>query len=72
MEERLQKILSSYGIGSRRAMEALLKSGRVTVNGVVAALGEKADRERDVIAVDGVPVQGAPKRTYLMLHKPRG
>lgn len=72
MEERLQKLLSACGVGSRRAMEDWITAGRVTVNGTVAQLGDKADPERDTICVDGVPLRLKEKRIYLMLHKPRG
>lgn len=72
MEERLQKILSAAGICSRRASEAYLTAGRVTVNGEAAQLGQRADPETDVICVDGVPVKTAPKPIYVMLNKPRG
>lgn len=72
MEERLQKLLSACGVGSRRAMEEWIVAGRVTVNGEVARLGDKADLDRDQIAVDGVPLRPEGDRTYLMLHKPRG
>lgn len=72
MEERLQKLLSACGIGSRRTMEEWITAGRVTVNGQTAHLGDKADMDRDQVAVDGVPVRPEGERTYLMLHKPRG
>ena len=72
MEERLQKILSAAGVCSRRAAEPLLEEGRVTVNGRVALLGEKADPERDDIRVDGVSIRTKEIKTYLMLHKPVG
>lgn len=72
MEERLQKLLSACGVGSRRAMEEWIVAGRVTVNGEVAHLGDKADLDRDQIAVDGVLLRPEGDRTYLMLHKPRG
>ena len=72
MEERLQKLLSARGVGSRRAMEEWITDGRVTVNGQVARLGDKADPERDEICVDGVPLRPEGERVYLMLHKPRG
>lgn len=72
--ERLQKVLSRAGVASRRAAEALIAAGRVTVNGtVVTRLGTQVDPERDAIKVDGTRVRGldhAPQ--YLMLHKPRG
>ena len=72
MEERLQKILSAAGVCSRRKAEELLAAGRVTVNGVTASLGDKADTERDRVQVDGEDVLAAGTRTYIMLHKPRG
>ena len=56
MEERLQKILSHAGYGSRRASEELISQGRVTVNGQPATLGMKADPQKDHINVDGKPV----------------
>ena len=70
--ERLQKILSAAGVCSRRQAEEYLRAGRVTVNGVPAALGDRADPERDRVALDGRPVAAAAERVYLMLHKPRG
>ena len=72
MEERLQKLLSAAGFCSRRKAEEYLQAGRVTVNGITAALGDKADPERDVVAVDGQAVGRPAAHTYIMLHKPRG
>ena len=72
MEERLQKLLSAAGVCSRRASESYINGGRVTINGVPAQLGQKADPERDDIRVDGVPLNERPVLTYLMLNKPRG
>lgn len=72
MEERLQKLLSAAGICSRRAAEAYITAGRVTVNGHPAALGERADLDRDEILVDGRPLSPRPEKVYLMLNKPRG
>ena len=72
MDQRLQKILSAGGVCSRRKAEEYLREGRVTVNGVPAALGDKADPEMDTIALDGVPVGRTETRTLLMLYKPRG
>ena len=63
MEERLQKLLSAAGVCSRRAAEDYIEAGRVTVNGRVAVLGDKADLSRDTVALDGVelgPVAGLP------------
>ena len=72
MEERLQKILSRAGFGSRRACEELIRQGRVAVDGQPAQLGQKADPDRDPITVDGQPIQVKKTRTYVALHKPRG
>ena len=73
MPIRLQKILSTAGVASRRAAEALITGGRVTVNGVtVTKLGSQADPGRDDIRVDGRRVKAAATRRYLLLNKPRG
>ncbi|MCD8051118.1 MAG: rRNA pseudouridine synthase [Clostridiales bacterium] len=70
--ERLQKILSARGVLSRRAAERYIQAGRVTVNGVPATLGQQADPERDVIAVDGAELPRQTELVYLLLNKPRG
>lgn len=72
MEERLQKLLSSAGVCSRRASEQYILAGRVTINGRPAVLGQRADPERDDIRVDGTPLNPTPRPVYLMLNKPRG
>ena len=72
MMERLQKILASRGLCSRRQGEEWITSGRVTVNGAVARLGQAADPATDRIEVDGKPLPEAGRRVYLMLNKPRG
>ncbi len=72
MKQRLQKIISSAGLASRRKAEQLLSSGSVTVNGVPASLGESADPDIDVICVNGQPLLRGEKKTYIMLNKPRG
>ena len=72
LAERLQKLIAAAGLCSRRTAETWLTAGRVTVNGVPAALGDKADAEKDAIAVDGKPLPKAESFRYLMLHKPRG
>ena len=72
MRERLQKLIARAGVCSRRSAESLLTAGRVTVNGVAAQLGDKADAETDVIAIDGTAVTFAEPSVYLMLNKPRG
>ncbi len=71
--ERLQKVLASAGIASRRDCEALIAAGRVTVNGrVVVVPGTRVDLEHDEVRVDGQPIRMPAKRTYIMLHKPAG
>ena len=74
MEERLQKILSQWGIASRREAEAMILAGRVRCNGTMVGLGQKADPEADSIEVDGKLVQPAhrPTLVYLLLNKPVG
>jgi 23S rRNA pseudouridine2605 synthase len=73
VDERLQKILSRAGVASRRAAEAAIVQGRVTVNGeTVTELGTRADAARDDIRVDGVRVQAPAAPVYLLLHKPKG
>jgi 23S rRNA pseudouridine2605 synthase len=70
--ERLQKVLAAAGVASRRASEALIAEGRVTVDGKVARLGVQVDPERAIVAVDGRIVGGASTQAYLLLHKPAG
>ncbi|MEA5038530.1 MAG: pseudouridine synthase [Clostridiaceae bacterium] len=72
MRERLQKILSSAGVCSRRASEELLREGRVKVNGLSALLGDSADPDTDEITLDDRPVTQKREHIYLMLNKPRG
>jgi 23S rRNA pseudouridine2605 synthase len=47
MSERIQKILSQWGVASRRHAEELILQGRVRLNGTVVKLGDKADPSRD-------------------------
>ncbi|MGI0485299.1 pseudouridine synthase [Pantanalinema rosaneae CENA516] len=74
MTERLQKVLSQWGVASRRRVEELVKQGRVQVNGTIAQLGQKVQPEQDRITVDGVVVNPVcpPKLLYLLLNKPIG
>ena len=72
MEERIQKIMASRGVASRRASEELILQGRVTCNGQVCGLGDRANPEKDTILVDGRPLPSTPDAIYILLHKPRG
>ena len=65
-------MLAQAGIGSRRACETLIAAGRVTVNGVVAGLGQRVDATEDRVAVDGVPVSVRPGLVHYLLNKPAG
>ena len=70
--ERLQRVLASSGIASRRKAEDLIRSGRVSVNGkVVTELGTKVDPLRAKIHVDGKPIKRQPFR-YIVMNKPSG
>ena len=50
MMERLQKILAARGVCSRRKAEEMITAGRVSVNGLVAVLGQSADPDQDMIS----------------------
>ena len=72
--QKLQKVLAQAGLGSRRAMEELVRAGRVTVNGEPAHIGARVGSS-DVIRVEGRLVR-APKLQrgprVLLYHKPEG
>jgi 23S rRNA pseudouridine2605 synthase len=70
--ERLQKVLSQAGFGSRRVCEELIEDGRVTVNGEVAVLGRRVETTVDRVTVDGVLIGVAPGLVHYLLNKPRG
>lgn len=71
---RLNKYLSESGACSRREADALIEEGRVTVNGVPAALGTQV-AEGDDVRLDGDQVGEARKKSkpvYIALNKPVG
>lgn len=71
---KLQKVLAQTGLGSRREMEALVRAGRVTVNGERASIGARVGPS-DVIRVEGRQVRGAERTRpprVLLYHKPEG
>ena len=72
MKERLQKILSGRGVASRRKAEEMIRDGLVTVNDIVAQLGDSADPEQDTILVEGKPLPAQEEFVYILLNKPRG
>lgn len=70
--ERLDKILVSQGIGSRKEVQKLIRSKRVTADGEVVTKPElKLDAEACSITVDGQALN-VKKHIYLMLNKPQG
>jgi 23S rRNA pseudouridine2605 synthase len=70
-EDRVQKILSRAGFGSRRGCEKFIKEGRVTVDGETITLGAKADPAKDDIRLDGTPIGKPEKKVYIAVNKPR-
>jgi len=70
-QDRVQKILSRAGYGSRRGCETYIIDGRVTVNGKVISLGAKADPIKDEICLDGKSIGKAEKKVYIALNKPK-
>ncbi len=64
--------MAQAGLGSRRACEEIIKQRRVRVNGELAVLGQKVNRSRDQILVDGRPLACRQDKQYIMLNKPVG
>ena len=72
-EIRLQKVLASAGLGSRRKCEEFISSGRVSIDGVVVdELGARVDPDVSEIRVDGVLIAQASGKMVVALNKPRG
>ena len=76
LSEKLHKVLADAGIGSRRDMEELILSGRVSVNGVPAYVGQRV-LPTDIVKINGRPVKRANKDVnkpprVLVYHKPTG
>jgi 23S rRNA pseudouridine2605 synthase len=70
---RLQKLLATSGVASRRKCEELMLAGEVEVDGeVVTRLGTKVDPSTAVIRVRGTRLPPASPNVYLVLNKPRG
>jgi pseudouridine synthase len=70
-EMRLQRALARAGVASRRAAEALIRDGKVRVDGTVATIGSKVDPDRQKITVGGRAVKLQTRR-WLAFHKPLG
>ncbi|MEM8614842.1 MAG: pseudouridine synthase [Cyanobacteria bacterium P01_H01_bin.105] len=73
-DEKLQKLLSQWGVASRRQSELLIADGRITVNGVKAHIGQRANPNVDDIRIDGRSLNSdnRPDNHYILLNKPRG
>ncbi len=70
--QRLDKFLSQAGVASRRELGAMIRAGRVSVNGEVMRKPEtKVDEKTAQISVDGVLV-GAARPRYILMYKPLG
>lgn len=70
---RINRFLARCGLGSRRAVEELVRSGRVRVNGqAVTDLALRIDPAADQVTLDGKPIRLAEVGRVLLLHKPVG
>lgn len=72
---RLQKYFTDCGVLSRRAAEAEISAGTVTVNGITASVGDKITPGTDDVCWKGKPIKPNAQKTghtYIMLHKPPG
>lgn len=71
---RLQKYFTDCGVMSRRAAEAEIAKGNVTVNGETAEIGQRIDPKKDTVLWNGKPVvsDGKKKTVCVLLNKPRG
>lgn len=74
MKVRLNKFLARCGVGSRRAVDALIAAGKVRIDGRHAHLGDTIEPSVAAVTVDGKPinVQDARGHVTLALNKPSG
>lgn len=69
----MQKVLAGAGVGSRRACEAMIAAGRVSVDGAtVTEMGVKVEPGRQRICVDGREIGAAEAKRTFAVDKPRG
>ena len=70
---RINRYLAQCGLASRRAAEAIIQAGKVTINGVsVVELGTVIDETSDIVRVDGSIVKPVKKELFVLLNKPKG
>ena len=70
MPVRINRYLSQCGAMSRRAADNAIASGRVSINGNTASLGEGINPETDDIRLDGKPLHQS-RKFYLAVYKPK-
>ena len=72
MSERIQKVLSQWGVASRRKAEKMILAKRIRINDQTANLGDRVDLAVDVLHVDGelIRLSDRPQFIYLLLNKP--
>ena len=68
---RINKFLSEVGFCSRRGADKIISQGRVYINGEIAVLGSKVNRD-DLIKVDGELISNQEEKVYLAFNKPVG
>ena len=73
--DKLQKLLANVGLGSRRQLEDIIKAGRISINGTLAKLGDRATPQ-DEIRVDGrlvrLKAEREKRRRVIAYYKPEG
>ena len=70
---RINKYIASCGVASRRKAEELIISGRVSINTeLITELSTTVDETKDIVEVDGVPINQEEKKVYILLNKPEG
>ncbi len=72
MTDRINKVLAQLGYGSRRGIDALIRDGKIEVNGIKATLGQQV-MDDDSITLNGqLVIRHAPEKTIIAMHKPIG
>ena len=59
-EEKLQKVLAGIGLASRRVVEGYILDERITVNGEIAHIGQRVNRDKDELSFDGCLLYTSP------------
>ena len=64
-------MLAGIGLASRRVVEGYILDERITVNGEIAHIGQRVNRDKDELSFDGVPLRVNPELVYYLLHNPK-